>query len=90
MPHRHGSVQICGLDALGSVGEAGQNKLEVHMSLETALVLFKSRFKDKTCLKWENRSDAPKANKYTMIEKSYGNETEDEIEGQVEGTSGSP
>ena len=73
----------------GRVGEAGQNKLEVNMSLETALVLFKSKFKDKTGLNWENRGDTPKAKKYTTIEKSYGNETEDEIEGQAEGTNGS-
>ena len=73
----------------GRVGEAGQNKLEINMSLEAALVLFKSRFKDKTGLKWENRGDVPKAKKYTMIEKSYGNETGDELEGQAEGTKGS-
>ena len=73
----------------GRVGETGQNKLEVNMSLEVALVLFKSKFKDKTGLKWENRGDVPKANKYTMIEKSYGNETDDETEGQAEGINGS-
>ena len=73
----------------GRVGEAGQNKLKVNMSLEAALVLFKSKFKDKTGLKWENRGDVPKTNKYTMIEKSYGNETGDETEGQPEGTNGS-
>ena len=54
----------------GRVGEAGQNKLAVNMSLEAALVLFKAEFKDKTGLKWENRGDVPVANKYTMIEKN--------------------
>lgn len=36
----------------GRVGETDQSNLEVNMSLETALVLFKSKFKDKTGLKW--------------------------------------
>ena len=62
----------------GRVGEAGQSNLDVNMSLEIALVLFKTKFKDKTGLKWEDRGDKPKAKKYTMIEKSYGNETDDE------------
>ena len=67
----------------GRVGEAGQNNLDVNMTLETALVLFKSKFKDKTGLKWENRRDQPKAKKYTMIEKSYGNETDDEADAEA-------
>ncbi|KAL9136640.1 MAG: hypothetical protein Q9175_002152 [Cornicularia normoerica] len=64
----------------GRVGEGGQNNLDVNMSLETALVLFKSKLKDKTGLKWENRSDTPKAKKYTMVEKSYGNDSDDDVE----------
>ena len=64
----------------GRVGEAGQNNLDVNMSLETALVLFKSKFKDKTGLKWEDRSDKPKAKKYTTIEKLYGDDSDDEFE----------
>ena len=67
----------------GRVGESGQNKLDVNMSLETALVLFTSKFKDKTGLKWENRRDQPKANKYAMIEKSYGNETDEEADDET-------
>ena len=51
----------------GRVGEAGQNELDVNMSLETALVLFTSKFKDETGLKWENCRDQPQADKYTMI-----------------------
>ncbi|KAF6221930.1 hypothetical protein HO133_001898 [Letharia lupina] len=74
----------------GRVGEAGQNNLNVNMSLETALVLFKSKFKDKTGLKWENRSEQPKAKKYTMIEKSYGNETDDEAGDQAQQSNESP
>ncbi|KAM0799897.1 WGR domain-containing protein [Usnea florida] len=70
----------------GRVSEPGQNKLGINMSLEAALVLFKSRSKDKTGLRWENRGDVPKAKEYTMIGKSYGNETEHELEGQAEGT----
>lgn len=71
----------------GRVGESGQNKLDINMSLETALVLFTSKFKDKTGLKWENRKDQPKANKYAMIEKSYGNETDDEADDETTASS---
>lgn len=67
----------------GRVGESGQNKLDVNMSLETALVLFTSKFKDKTGLKWDNRRAQPKANKYTMIEKAYGNETDDQADDEI-------
>lgn len=64
----------------GRVGEAGQNNLKVNMSSETALVLFKSKFKDKTGLKWEDRGDKPKAEKYAMIEKSYGDDSDEEFD----------
>lgn len=64
----------------GRVGEVGQNNLGVNMSLETALILFKSKFKDKTGLQWEDRSDKPKAKKYTMIDKSYGDDSDNEFE----------
>lgn len=74
----------------GRVGEAGQSKLDVNMSLETALILFKSKFKDKTGLNWENRGDKPKPKKYTMIEKSYGDETGDEADGDDKESNQSP
>ena len=74
----------------GRVGEAGQNGLDVNMSLEAALVLFKSKFKAKTGLNWDNRGDKPKANKYTMIEKSYGNETDDDEKGEADLSKESP
>ncbi len=67
----------------GRVGEAGQNNLDVNMSLEAASVLFKSKFKSKTGLEWEKRGGKPKANKYTMIEKSYGNESDKESDGET-------
>ena len=74
----------------GRVGEAGQSNLDVNMSLETALVLFESKFKAKTGLKWEDRSDQPKAKKYTMIEKSYGNETDDDEDREAKQSTESP
>lgn len=74
----------------GRVGESGQSKLDVNVSLETGLVLFKSKFKDKTGLKWEDRRDKPKANKYTMIEKLYGDETVDGVDGDDKESNQSP
>ena len=71
----------------GRVGESGQNKLDVNMSLETALVLFTSKFKDKTGLKWEDCKNQPKANKYAMIEKSYGDEMDDEADDETTASS---
>ena len=55
----------------GRVGENGQNKLEQDLTLEFALESFGKKFKSKTGLSWEGRNDPPKANKYTVIDKSY-------------------
>ncbi|KAL8821786.1 MAG: hypothetical protein Q9191_007244 [Dirinaria sp. TL-2023a] len=55
----------------GRVGENGQSKLEKSLTVEAAKIIFSKKFKDKTGLSWEKRKDAPKANKYMLIEKSY-------------------
>lgn len=39
---------------------------------------FDSKFKDKSGLKWSNRGDKPKAGKYTFLERTYGDVSEDE------------
>ena len=74
----------------GRIGEAGQNNLDTNMSLEAALVLFKSKFKSKTGLEWEKRRNEPKANKYTMIEKSYGDGADDEADREAKGSDEPP
>ena len=39
---------------------------------------FDSKFKDKSGLNWSNRGDKPKAGKYTFLERTYGDDSEDE------------
>lgn len=64
----------------GRVGETGQKKLDQDLVLETALSSFSKKFKDKTGLNWEKRYGAPKANKYTLIEKAYNDDPDDAVE----------
>jgi len=45
-------------------------------SLEEALREFEKKFKDKSGLSWDDRSEEPKSNKYTFLEKNY--ESDDE------------
>jgi poly [ADP-ribose] polymerase len=40
-------------------------------SLEEALREFEKKFKDKSGLSWDHRSEEPKPNKYTFLEKNY-------------------
>ncbi len=39
---------------------------------------FDSKFKDKSGLNWSNRGEKPKAGKYTFLERTYGDDSEDE------------
>lgn len=55
----------------GRVGEDGTVQSNESSSLDEAKGEFEKKFKDKTGLTWSNRSDSPKAKKYTYIEKSY-------------------
>ena len=55
----------------GRVGEDGQVKTTKADTLEEAKKDFEKKFKDKSGLAWENRTDTPKDKKYTYIEKSY-------------------
>jgi len=64
----------------GRVGESGQRKLEQNLVLESAMSSFSRKFKDKTGLTWDKRYGAPKANKYTLIEKSYNDDPDDAVE----------
>lgn len=47
-------------------------------SLEAALKDFDKKFKDKSGHKWEDRGEPAKKGKYTFIEKSYEDDSEDE------------
>ena len=62
----------------GRVGEHGQNKLDQGLDLEGARCSFMKKFKDKTGLSWEKRQDTPKSQKYTLIEKSYEEDSDSE------------
>lgn len=64
----------------GRVGESGQRKLEQNLVLESAMSSSSRKFKDKTGLTWDKRYGAPKANKYTLIEKSYNDDPDDALE----------
>lgn len=56
------------------VGESGQVKTIDFDNIEDAKQEFEKRFKSKTGLAWENRTDEPKNNKYTFVERAYDDE----------------
>ncbi|KAK0099598.1 hypothetical protein ONS96_008098 [Cadophora gregata f. sp. sojae] len=64
----------------GRVGDRGQSKMLGDGSLNDALREFDSKFKSKSGLAWANRADKPKSGKYTFIERSYTEDTDDEEE----------
>ncbi|KAK7953070.1 poly polymerase [Apiospora saccharicola] len=76
----------------GRVGESGQVKTMDFDNLDAAKEEFDSKFKSKTGLTWEQRTDEPKANKYTFVEKAYEDDEdeddEDETEQNEDGTKG--
>lgn len=63
----------------GRVGEKGQTSMVAQKgsSLYVAMSQFERKFKDKSGLHWSNRSDAPRAGKYTYVLKNYA-ATDDE------------
>lgn len=68
----------------GRVGERGQSALLGSGSLADALKQFEKKFKDKSGLKWEDRSSNPKAGKYTFVERSYAPDSDDEDDAKDE------
>ncbi|KAL9010337.1 MAG: hypothetical protein Q9173_004721 [Seirophora scorigena] len=62
----------------GRVGDFGQMKTMGPQSLEGALKDFDKKFKDKSGYVWEDRGEPAKKGKYTFIEKSYEDDSEDE------------
>jgi poly [ADP-ribose] polymerase len=68
----------------GRVGSPGQSKTLGDGSLEDALRLFESKFKEKSGHKWDDRYNPPKAGKYTFIERDYEQSSSDEAENEDE------
>ncbi|KAL8647362.1 MAG: hypothetical protein Q9226_006459 [Calogaya cf. arnoldii] len=63
----------------GRVGDFGQLKtMGPFDSLEPALKEFDKKFKDKSGHKWEDRGEPAKKGKYTFIERSYEDDSDDE------------
>ncbi|KAH6692511.1 poly polymerase catalytic domain-containing protein [Plectosphaerella plurivora] len=62
----------------GRVGERGQSALLGSGSLADAMKNFDKKFKDKSGLKWDDRAQAPKPNKYAFVERSYDPDSEDD------------
>lgn len=62
----------------GRVGDRGQSKMLGNGTLNDALREFDSKFKSKSGLSWANRAEKPKNGKYTFIERSYTEDTDDE------------
>ncbi|KAG0646902.1 Poly [ADP-ribose] polymerase 2-A [Hyphodiscus hymeniophilus] len=79
---RNGNTDYKTWSRWGRVGERGQNATLGNGSLDDAIRHFEKKFKDKSGLAWANRSDAPKPNKYTFIERSY-DDSDDEESGQA-------
>ncbi|KAL8980409.1 MAG: hypothetical protein Q9205_004495 [Flavoplaca limonia] len=63
----------------GRVGDFGQLKtMGPFNSLEPALKEFDKKFKDKSGHKWEDRGEPAKKGKYTFIERSYEDDSDNE------------
>ncbi|SPO04345.1 related to NAD+ ADP-ribosyltransferase [Cephalotrichum gorgonifer] len=62
----------------GRVGETGQKALLGAGTLPDALKHFEKKFKDKSGLRWDDRTEAPKPGKYAYIERSYDPDSDDE------------
>ncbi|KAF7531533.1 hypothetical protein G7054_g8774 [Neopestalotiopsis clavispora] len=64
----------------GRVGDRGQSGVLGNGSLDNALDNFNKKFKDKSGLAWADRSAPPKPKKYTFVERSYAEDSDDEEE----------
>lgn len=62
------------------MGERGQSRILGNGSLDDAKRNFETKFKDKSGLTWDNRTDTPKTKKYVFLERSYQSDDEDEDE----------
>lgn len=62
----------------GRVGELGQSTLLGIGTLDDAIKQFEKKFKDKSGLRWCDRTEAPKPRKYAYVERSYDPDSDDE------------
>ena len=62
----------------GRVGEHGQGLLSGDGDLTEAVKLFDKKFKEKTGNTWANRLGLPKPNKYTFVERDYGEDSSED------------
>ncbi|KAH5286539.1 poly-ADP-ribose polymerase [Parastagonospora nodorum] len=62
----------------GRVGERGQSAMLGGGSLPDAQLNFEKKFKDKSGLKWVDRGEEPKKNKYAYVERSYNPDSDEE------------
>ncbi|KAL1409265.1 hypothetical protein Q8F55_006098 [Vanrija albida] len=64
----------------GRVGEPGANAQLGGGDVASAISNFEKKFKDKSGLAWANRLDPAKKGKYTFVERSYEDDSDDEGE----------
>lgn len=62
----------------GRVGERGQSALLGQGTLDDAVQNFEKKFKDKSGLRWADRTAPPKPKKYAYVEKSYDPDSDDD------------
>lgn len=62
----------------GRVGENGQNALLGNGTFDDALKNYDKKFKDKTGLKWDDRTGNPKSGKYVYVERNYEPDSDSE------------
>lgn len=67
------------------MGEDGQSALLGNGSLDRAQAEFEKKFRDKSGLKWANRLDPPKNNKYAFVEKNYEEDSDDDDDDKKQG-----
>ncbi|KAF5701057.1 poly polymerase [Fusarium mundagurra] len=67
----------------GRVGEKGQNATLGNGTAADAIKQFENKFKDKSGLVWNDRTDGPKPNKYVFIERRYSPHSD--YEGEMSG-----
>ncbi|TLD14255.1 uncharacterized protein PgNI_02811 [Pyricularia grisea] len=68
----------------GRVGERGATATLGSGTKESAISQFEKKFKDKSGLDWSNRMAPPKPKKYTFIERSYNQDSDEEEEETAE------
>lgn len=69
----------------GRISEPGKSAVLGDGSLMEAMRQFQKKFKEKSGLAWEDRTENPKPGKYVFIERNYEQDSEAEAEGADDG-----